>query len=161
MFLRKFRRRKDRKAHCYWALMESVRVGATVRQRIVAYLGDVADENVNGYRGMLEREIEQIRRCHEMVGMIERELGETTLKPLEGHLPPRETAEFKPVGVFELDGGDHVTMVRSSDGFYLFDLREAYPEPNITRREFAELIQPMLVSALGGAPMRSAGACAA
>jgi len=112
----------------------------------------------SGYRRTLEREIEQIRRCHEMVAIIEKELGEQTLKPLENYLPPRETAEFKPVGVFELDGSDHVTMVRSSDGFYSFDLGEAYPacgepgraEPNITRREFTELIQPTLVSALAG-----------
>lgn len=103
-----------------------------------------------GYRRTLEREIEQIRRSHTMVETIEKELGETTLRPLEDYLPPKETAEFKPVGVFERDGNDHVTMVRISDGFYSFDLGEAYPEPNITRREFAELIQPMLVSALAG-----------
>jgi len=103
-----------------------------------------------GYRRTLEREIEQIRRSHTMVETIEKELGETTLRPLEDYLPPREAAEFKPVGVFEFDGSDHVTMVRSADGFYSFDLGKDYPEPNITRREFAELIQPMLVSALAG-----------
>jgi len=104
----------------------------------------------SGYRRTLEREIEQIRHCHKMVVVIEKELGEHTLKPLENYLPPRETAEFKPVGVFELNGDEHVTMVRSPDGFYSFDLGKDYPEPNITRREFAELIQPMLVSALSG-----------
>jgi ABC-type branched-subunit amino acid transport system ATPase component len=104
----------------------------------------------SGYPRTLEREIEQIQRCHEMVARIEKELGQHTLNTLEEYLPPKETAEFKPVGVFELDNGDHVTMVRSSDGFYSFDLGEAYPEPNITRRELAELIQPMLVSVLAG-----------
>jgi len=85
-----------------------------------------------------------------MVAAIEKELGEETLKPLEDYLPPKEEIEFKPVGTFELDGSGKVTMVRSEDGFHSFDLGKAYSEPNITRREFAELIHPMLISALGG-----------
>jgi transposase len=55
MFLRKFRRRKDGKAHAYWALVESVRVGAKVRQRIVAYLGDVGDEETTGWEHLVRR----------------------------------------------------------------------------------------------------------
>ena len=49
------RRRKDGKAHWYWALVESVRVGAKVRQRIVAYLGDVADEEARGWEHLVRR----------------------------------------------------------------------------------------------------------
>jgi len=55
MYLRKFRRRKDGKAHWFWALVESVRVGAKVRQRIVAYLGDVADEEATGWERLVRR----------------------------------------------------------------------------------------------------------
>jgi len=51
--------------------------------------------------------------------------------------------------MFELGGSDKVRMVRSLDGFYSFDFGKAYSEPNITRREFGELIHPMLISALG------------
>jgi len=55
MFLRKIRRRKDGKAHWYWALVESVRTGAKVRQRTVAYLGDVADEEATGWEHLVRR----------------------------------------------------------------------------------------------------------
>ncbi|MFH0793137.1 MAG: IS1634 family transposase [bacterium] len=55
MYLRKFRRRKDGKAHWYWALVESVRVGAKVCQRVVAYLGDVADEEATGWEHLVRR----------------------------------------------------------------------------------------------------------
>ena len=55
MYLRKIRRRKAGKAHWYWALVESVRVGAKVRQRTVAYLGDVADEEATGWEHLVRR----------------------------------------------------------------------------------------------------------
>jgi len=55
MYLRKFRRRKDGKAHWYWALVESVRVGQKVRQRIVAYLGDMADQEATGWEHLVRR----------------------------------------------------------------------------------------------------------
>jgi len=56
MFLRKIRRRKDGKAHWYWALVQSVRVGAKVRQRTVAYLGDLADEEATGWEHWVRRQ---------------------------------------------------------------------------------------------------------
>src|SRR2546427_7921470 len=41
MFLRRYRRSKDGKAHTYFALVESVRTAAGPRQHIVAYLGEL------------------------------------------------------------------------------------------------------------------------
>jgi transposase len=41
MFLRRYRRSKDGKAHTYFALVESSRTDAGPRQRIVAYLGEL------------------------------------------------------------------------------------------------------------------------
>lgn len=43
MFLRATKRFKDGKAHCYWSLVESVRVGRRVFQRQVLYLGELND----------------------------------------------------------------------------------------------------------------------
>jgi len=86
--------------------------------------------------------------CHEMGARIEKELGEQTLKAREDCLRPKKDFEINPVGVFELDGGGLVTMVRSPDDFYSFNLRQTYPERDITRRKFAELIRPTVVQAL-------------
>jgi Transposase DDE domain len=41
MYLRHTTRRKDGKAHTYWRLVRSVRVGRTVRQQTVAHLGEL------------------------------------------------------------------------------------------------------------------------
>ena len=41
MYLRHSTRRKDGKAHTYWQLVRSVRVGKTVRQQTVAHLGEL------------------------------------------------------------------------------------------------------------------------
>src|SRR2546421_5429758 len=41
MFLRRYNRTKDGKTHTYYALVESVRTGAGVRQRVVAHLGEL------------------------------------------------------------------------------------------------------------------------
>ena len=46
MYLRKIRRMKDGKLHIYWALVESVRCGRKIRQRVVSYLGDLEQEEV-------------------------------------------------------------------------------------------------------------------
>ena len=56
MYLRKIRRRKDGKAHWYWALVQSVRVNGKVRQRTVAYLGDLADEEATGWEHLVRRQ---------------------------------------------------------------------------------------------------------
>ena len=49
MHLRKFRRSKNGKLHVYWGLVESVRVGRKVRQRLVCYLGDLNDGEAWAY----------------------------------------------------------------------------------------------------------------
>lgn len=56
MHLRKFRRTKDGKLHVYWGLVENVRVGRKVRQRVVCYLGDLAEQQAAAY-GELARSV--------------------------------------------------------------------------------------------------------
>ena len=41
MYLRRNIKRKSGKAHTYWTLVRSVRVGSKVRQEVVAYLGEL------------------------------------------------------------------------------------------------------------------------
>src|SRR5258708_33540021 len=41
MYLRHTIRKKDGKAHCYWRLVRSVRVGGRVIQQTVAHLGEL------------------------------------------------------------------------------------------------------------------------
>src|SRR5712692_10347314 len=41
MFLRPYKRFKDGKEHCYYALVESVRTAAGPRQHVVAHLGEL------------------------------------------------------------------------------------------------------------------------
>jgi hypothetical protein len=41
MFLRRYTRTKDGKTHTYYALVESVRTEAGPRQHVVAYLGEL------------------------------------------------------------------------------------------------------------------------
>jgi hypothetical protein len=44
MFLRRYQRTKDGKTHTYFALVESVRTELGPRQRIVAQLGELTED---------------------------------------------------------------------------------------------------------------------
>jgi transposase len=49
MFLRRCKRKKNGKQHTYWALVESYRTARGSRQRIVAYIGELKDDEQNGW----------------------------------------------------------------------------------------------------------------
>ena len=49
MFLRRFERRKNGKPHTYWALVEAYRTAKGSRQRVVAYLGELAPGEQDGW----------------------------------------------------------------------------------------------------------------
>jgi len=49
MFLKRLERRKNGKKHTYWALVESVRTARGSRHRVVAYLGELAKRERNGW----------------------------------------------------------------------------------------------------------------
>jgi transposase len=49
MFLRRYQRKKNGKPHKYWALVESYRTAKGSRQRVVAYLGELAAEEQDGW----------------------------------------------------------------------------------------------------------------
>ena len=49
MFLRRYQRHKNGKPHTYWALVESYRTAKGSRQRVVAYLGELAAEEHDGW----------------------------------------------------------------------------------------------------------------
>jgi transposase len=49
MFLKRCPRRKNGKIHAYWALVESVRTARGSRHRVVAYLGELAGGEKNGW----------------------------------------------------------------------------------------------------------------
>ena len=49
MFLRRCERRKNGKAHTYWALVESFRTARGSRQRVVAYLGELKRSEQSGW----------------------------------------------------------------------------------------------------------------
>ena len=49
MFLRRCERKKNGKQHTYWALVESYRTARGSRQRIVAYIGELKDDEQNGW----------------------------------------------------------------------------------------------------------------
>jgi hypothetical protein len=55
MFLRRCERRKGRKRHTYWALVESVRTARGSRQRVVAYLGELTARQENGWATLARR----------------------------------------------------------------------------------------------------------
>jgi len=55
MFLRRCERRKGRKRHTYWALVESVRTACGSRQRVVAYLGELTARQENGWATLARR----------------------------------------------------------------------------------------------------------
>lgn len=54
MFLRKNRREKNGKSHYYWSLVETIRTPKGPRQKVVGYLGDLDEEQANGYEGMVK-----------------------------------------------------------------------------------------------------------
>lgn len=49
MFLRRCKSKKNGKQHTYWALVESYRTARGSRQRIVAYIGELKDDEQNGW----------------------------------------------------------------------------------------------------------------
>ena len=49
MFLRRYERRSGKRKRTYWALCESIRTGRGSRQRVVAYLGELARSEQNGW----------------------------------------------------------------------------------------------------------------
>jgi transposase len=55
MFLRRCNRRKNGKEHIYWALVESYRTARGSRQRVVAYLGELKDNEQNGWAQLAQR----------------------------------------------------------------------------------------------------------
>ena len=61
MFLRRCERRKGRKRHTYWALVESVRTARGSRQRIVAYLGELTPRQESGWATLARRLDRQAR----------------------------------------------------------------------------------------------------
>jgi len=49
MFLKRCERRKNGKAHSYWALVESYRTARGSRHRVIAYLGELAPSETSGW----------------------------------------------------------------------------------------------------------------
>jgi len=49
MFLKRLKRRKNGKAHTYWALVETIRTERGPRQRLVAYLGELKPTEQSGW----------------------------------------------------------------------------------------------------------------
>ena len=54
MFLRRCKRRKNGKQHTYWALVESYRTAGGSRQRVVAYLGELKNNEESGWAQLAE-----------------------------------------------------------------------------------------------------------
>ncbi len=63
MFLKRLERRKGRKKHTYWALVESIRTAKGSRHRVVAYLGDLKKGECNGWAS-LGRRLDKKDRPH-------------------------------------------------------------------------------------------------
>jgi len=55
MFLKRLERRKGRKKHTYWALVESYRTGKGSRHRVVAYLGELSKREKSGWEQLGRR----------------------------------------------------------------------------------------------------------
>ena len=55
MFLKRLERRKGRKKHTYWALVESYRTANGSRHRVVAYLGELSKRERNGWEQLGRR----------------------------------------------------------------------------------------------------------
>ena len=63
MFLKRLVRRKGRKSHTYWALVESIRTARGSRHRVVAYLGALKKNERNGW-STLGRRLDKKDRPH-------------------------------------------------------------------------------------------------
>jgi transposase len=63
MFLKRLIRRKGRKSHTYWALVESIRTARGSRHRVVAYLGSLKKSERNGWSA-LGRRLDKKDRPH-------------------------------------------------------------------------------------------------
>jgi transposase len=63
MFLKRLERRRGRKKHTYWALVESVRTAKGSRHRVVAYLGNLKKNERNGWAS-LGRRLDKKDRPH-------------------------------------------------------------------------------------------------
>ena len=63
MFLKRLERRKGRKSHTYWALVESIRTARGSRHRAVAYLGALKKSERNGWSA-LGRRLDKKDRPH-------------------------------------------------------------------------------------------------
>ena len=63
MFLKRLERRKGRKSHTYWALVESIRTARGSRHRVVAYLGALKKSERNGWSA-LGRRLDKKDRPH-------------------------------------------------------------------------------------------------
>jgi transposase len=61
MFLKRLERRKNGKAHTYWALVESFRTAKGSRHRVVAYLGDLKKSERSGWAQLCRRMNKQTR----------------------------------------------------------------------------------------------------
>ena len=55
MFLKRLERRKGRKKHTYWALVESYRTGKGSRHRVVVYLGELSKREKSGWEQLGRR----------------------------------------------------------------------------------------------------------
>jgi len=55
MFLRRCKRKNNGKQHTYWALVESYRTARGSRQRVVAYLGELKDNEQSGWAQLGKR----------------------------------------------------------------------------------------------------------
>ena len=55
MFVKRLERRKGRKKHTYWALVESYRTGKGSRHRVVAYLGELSKRERSGWEQLGRR----------------------------------------------------------------------------------------------------------
>src|SRR5271156_825078 len=54
MFLRRYRRTKNGKTHTYFAVVESMRTEAGPRQRVVAHLGELNDNDERRWQRTIE-----------------------------------------------------------------------------------------------------------
>jgi hypothetical protein len=67
MFLKRLERRKNGKAHTYWALVESYRTAGSSRHHIVAYLRRTQEERnrtrLGGFEWRLDKKVRPPNRC--------------------------------------------------------------------------------------------------